>query len=74
MLPFFPLANGLLTGKVRRAAGIPDGLAARRQPRDYVTDDKLDRVEQLAGWAEQHGRTVLDVAIAWLVAHPAAAR
>ena len=66
MLPFFPLANGLLTGKIRRASGIPDDTRLANNP-DYVTDDKLDRVEQLAGWADQHGRTLLDVAIAWLV-------
>jgi len=69
MLPFFPLANGLLTGKIRRATGIPDGSRLAGNP-DYVTDDKLVRVEQLAGWAEQHGRTLLDVAIAWLVGQP----
>jgi len=70
MLPFFPLANGLLTGKIRRGAAIPEGSRLAGNP-DYVTDDKLVRVEQLAGWAEQHGRTVLDVSIGWLASHPA---
>ena len=69
VLPYFPLANGLLTGKVRRGLPPPEGsrLADRL---DYVTDDKLDRVEKLAGWAQQHGVTLLDVAVGGLAAQP----
>src|ERR1700745_3394398 len=61
VLPYFPLANGLLTGKIRRAVGPAQGtrLADRS---DYITDEKLDKVEALASWSEQHGRTMLDVA------------
>jgi aryl-alcohol dehydrogenase-like predicted oxidoreductase len=69
MLPFFPLANGLLTGKIRRATGIPDDSRLAGNP-GYVTDEKLFRVEQLAGWAEQHDRTLLEVAIGWLAGQP----
>ena len=69
MLPYFPLANGLLTGKIRRATGVPEDSRLAGNP-DYVTVDKLDRVEQLAGWADQHGRTLLEVAIAWLAGQP----
>jgi aryl-alcohol dehydrogenase-like predicted oxidoreductase len=69
VLPYFPLANGLLTGKVRRGVPPPEGsrLASRR---DYITEDKLDRVEALIGWAQQHGVTVLEVAIGGLAAQP----
>ncbi|HTA09912.1 MAG TPA: aldo/keto reductase [Streptosporangiaceae bacterium] len=69
VLPFFPLANGLLTGKIRRGVGPADGtrLAGRDE---YITEDKLDKVEALATWAEQHGRTVLEVAIGGLAALP----
>jgi aryl-alcohol dehydrogenase-like predicted oxidoreductase len=69
VLPYFPLANGLLTGKVRRGFPPPEGsrLAGRR---DYITEQKLDRVEALAGWAQQRGLTVLDVAIGGLAALP----
>src|SRR5580692_9589200 len=44
VLPYFPLANGLLTGKVRRGQEPPEGsrLASRR---DYITDQRLDKVE-----------------------------
>src|SRR6516162_10842820 len=67
VLPYFPLANGLLTGKVRRGQAPPAGsrLAGRL---GYVTDDKLDRVEVLIAWAAERGRTVLEVAIGALAA------
>ena len=69
VLPYFPLANGLLTGKVRRGQAIPnDSRLATRE--GYVTDEKLDRVEALASWAADHGLTVLDVAIGGLAAQP----
>jgi aryl-alcohol dehydrogenase-like predicted oxidoreductase len=69
VLPFFPLANGLLTGKVRRGVPPPEGsrLAGRAA---YITDEKLDKVEALAQWAEQHGRSLLEVAIGALAALP----
>ena len=67
VLPYFPLANGLLTGKVRRGQAPPAGsrLAGRL---GYVTDDKLDRVEALIAWASERGRTVLEVAVGALAA------
>jgi aryl-alcohol dehydrogenase-like predicted oxidoreductase len=69
VLPFFPLANGLLAGKVRR--GVPPADGTRLAGRDdYITDDKLDKVEGLAQWAEQHGRSLLEVAIGALGAQP----
>jgi aryl-alcohol dehydrogenase-like predicted oxidoreductase len=69
VLPYFPLANGLLTGKVRRGQGIPDNsrLAARRE---WVTEERLDRVEALIEWCEKHGRTMLEVGIGALAALP----
>jgi aryl-alcohol dehydrogenase-like predicted oxidoreductase len=69
VLPYFPLANGLLTGKVRRGQAPAPGtrLAARE---GYITEEKLDRVESLAGWAEGQDVTLLDVAIGGLAAIP----
>ena len=69
VLPYFPLANGLLTGKVRRGQQPPEGsrLAGRR---DYITDQRLDKVEALIGWANEHSLTVLEVAIGGLAAQP----
>jgi len=72
VLPYFPLANGLLTGKVRRGQAAPkDSRLATRE--GYITDEKLDRVEALISWAEDHGLTVLDVAIGGLAAQPGCA-
>jgi aryl-alcohol dehydrogenase-like predicted oxidoreductase len=62
VLPYFPLANGLLTGKVRRGQAPPAGSRLASRP-GYVTDDKLDRVEALIAWAAERGRTVLEVAV-----------
>jgi aryl-alcohol dehydrogenase-like predicted oxidoreductase len=69
VLPYFPLANGLLTGKVRRGVPPEEGtrLAGRQ---DYITEAKLDKVEALADWSLQHGRTLLEVAIGGLAALP----
>jgi aryl-alcohol dehydrogenase-like predicted oxidoreductase len=69
VLPYFPLAHGLLTGKVRRGQDPPPGtrLAERRH---LITPEKLDRVEALASWAEKHGCSLLDVAIGTLAALP----
>jgi aryl-alcohol dehydrogenase-like predicted oxidoreductase len=67
VLPYFPLANGLLTGKVRRGQAPPAGsrLAGRL---GLVTDEKLDRVEALIAWAAERGRSVLEAAIGALAA------
>jgi aryl-alcohol dehydrogenase-like predicted oxidoreductase len=72
VLPYFPLANGLLTGKVRRGQGAPEGTRLAGRP-EYVTEQKLSRVEALAGWASERGVTVLDVAIGALAAQPGCA-
>jgi aryl-alcohol dehydrogenase-like predicted oxidoreductase len=72
VLPYFPLANGLLTGKVRRGQEVPAGtrLAARA---GYVTGEKLDKVEALIAWGTEHGVSLLDIAIGGLAAQPGCA-
>jgi aryl-alcohol dehydrogenase-like predicted oxidoreductase len=67
VLPYFPLANGLLTGKVRRGQAPPAGSRLASRP-GYVTDNQLDRVEALIAWAAERGRTVLEVAVGALAA------
>src|SRR6266567_1584475 len=69
VLPYFPLANGLLTGKIRQGQAIPAGtrLAARQ---GYVTEKKLAKVEALIAWAQGRGVTLLETAIGALAAHP----
>jgi aryl-alcohol dehydrogenase-like predicted oxidoreductase len=71
VLPFFPLANGLLTGKVRRGRDIEPGtrLADPRRA-GYVTAAKLDQVEALIEWGQQHGASLLEIAIGGLAAQP----
>jgi aryl-alcohol dehydrogenase-like predicted oxidoreductase len=72
VLPYFPLANGLLTGKVRRATGIPAG--TRLEGRAHlVTDERLDTVERLAAWGEKNGRTLLEIGIGALAGRPGCA-
>jgi aryl-alcohol dehydrogenase-like predicted oxidoreductase len=70
ILPYFPLANGLLTGKYRRGEAAPTG--TRMETRlDTVRDRTFDRVEALETYATERNLTVLDVAIGGLAAQPA---
>jgi aryl-alcohol dehydrogenase-like predicted oxidoreductase len=72
ILPFFPLASGLLTGKYRRGQDAPED--TRLHGRAQVADDEtFDRLERLASYAEQRGIEPIDVAIGGLAAQPAVA-
>jgi aryl-alcohol dehydrogenase-like predicted oxidoreductase len=71
VLPYFPLANGLLTGKVRRGQDIPaNSRLAEPRRTGYVTDAKLDKVEALIAWGQEHGVSILEIAIGGLAAQP----
>ena len=71
MLPYFPLASGLLTGKYRRGEAPPEGtrLGGARAARS-LSERNFDRVEALAGFAEERGRSLLELAIGWLLSFP----
>ena len=72
-LPYFPLASGLLTGRYSKNQPPPPGSRlASWTPRDHfaLTDETLDRVERWSEFAAARGRTVLDLAIAWLLSNP----
>src|SRR5262249_28964410 len=73
-LPYFPLANGLLTGKYRKGQPFPDSSRAKDAfgPKVF-TDANLDRVELWIQFAESHGRTMLELAFSWLSAQPGVA-
>jgi aryl-alcohol dehydrogenase-like predicted oxidoreductase len=72
VLPFFPLASGLLTGKYRRGQPRPPG--TRLSDREGVfTDETFDRLEALEEFAQERGLTLLQVAIGGLLAQPAIA-
>ena len=72
IIPFTPLASGILTGKYRRGEAPPAGTRAGDLPNvgRRLTDKNLDAVERLRPWAEAHGHTMAELAIAWLLAHP----
>ena len=72
MLPYFPLASGLLTGKYRRGEPAPSGtrLASARAAR-ALNERNFDRVDALAAFAEERGRTLLELAFGWLLSMPA---
>jgi aryl-alcohol dehydrogenase-like predicted oxidoreductase len=71
-VPYFPLASGLLTGKYSRGVPAPEGTrlhqawAANR----FLTDDRLERVEGLRRFAQSVGRTLLELAMSWLLRRP----
>ena len=71
VLPYYPLANGLLTGKVRQGQEIPAGTRLTEPRRaGFVTDDKLGKVEALIAWGQAQGVSVLEIAIGGLAAQP----
>jgi aryl-alcohol dehydrogenase-like predicted oxidoreductase len=72
VLPYFPLANGLLSGKYKRGEPAPKG--TRLADRDgWLTDRRFDQVEALEKYAAERGASLLDVAIGGLAAKPAVA-
>ena len=72
LLPYFPLANGLLTGKYRRGESAPEGTRLAALP-DRLEQESFDVIEALEKYAAERGRTLLDVAIGGLAAKPAVA-
>lgn len=73
LLPFFPLASGLLTGKYKRGEAAPaDTRFGKSAPmRDhFVTPRNEEIVEKLATFAQTRGHTLLELAFSWLAARP----
>ena len=71
MLPYFPLASGLLTGKYKKDS-MPEGARLTDMPRfanrGYVTEANFAKVERLENFANQRGHSVLELAFSWLAA------
>lgn len=74
LLPYFPLASGLLTGKYRagqepeadwRLANLPEDRRAK-----HLSEDRLATVAELEAFAAEHDRTILELAMSWLAGHP----
>jgi aryl-alcohol dehydrogenase-like predicted oxidoreductase len=73
LVPYFPLASGLLTGKYRRGAPVPAGtrLAAKNRLSDlFWTQENLELTYRIVEFCEQRKLNVLDVAFAWLLEKP----
>ena len=73
LLPFFPLASGLLTGKYKRGEAAPDDTRFGKVPRlrdRYVTPRNEEIVEKLQAFAKARGHTMLELAFSWLAARP----
>jgi aryl-alcohol dehydrogenase-like predicted oxidoreductase len=70
-LPYFPLANGLLTGKYRKGKPFPDSSRGKDAfgPKIF-TPANLERAEALISFSESHGHSLLDLAFSWLAARP----
>jgi aryl-alcohol dehydrogenase-like predicted oxidoreductase len=70
IVPYFPLASGMLTGKYRRGEDYPEGsrLAFMSYFASVASDENFDRVEALTEFAEARGHTILELAVAWLAA------
>jgi aryl-alcohol dehydrogenase-like predicted oxidoreductase len=76
LVPFSPLANGLLTGKYRRNAPLPAGArltATARSAERYLTERNWQMTERLADFCEARGHGLLDLAFSWLLHRPAVA-
>ncbi|AFZ67247.1 aldo/keto reductase [Deinococcus peraridilitoris] len=73
LLPYFPLASGLLTGKYQRGQPLPEGARLTTTPRladRVLTDENWQTVENLRAFAEDRGHSLLDLAFSWLAANP----
>jgi aryl-alcohol dehydrogenase-like predicted oxidoreductase len=72
LLPYFPLANGLLTGKYRAGEEAPEGarLSGRSEGDKYFNDANLKTVEKLRAFAEERDHTLLELAFSWLLSKP----
>jgi aryl-alcohol dehydrogenase-like predicted oxidoreductase len=77
VIPYFPLASGLLTGKYRRGEPPPDGTRLSMLPEDraanVMSEENFDAVDKLTSFAAERSHTILELAFAWLAAQPAVA-
>jgi aryl-alcohol dehydrogenase-like predicted oxidoreductase len=73
-LPYFPLFNGLLTGKYRRGHDPSASYRLANRSAEIVelifTEENFDRVDALTEFAHARGHTLLELAFAWLLAQP----
>jgi len=73
VLPYFPLASGMLTGKYKRGADLPnDGRLTvwGERGKQMLSDVNFDMIEKLSAYAEARGHSLLDLAFGWLASQP----
>jgi aryl-alcohol dehydrogenase-like predicted oxidoreductase len=73
LLPYFPLANGLLTGKYKRNAPMPEGARMTRESKradEVLTEVNWEKTEKLTAFCEARGKTLVELAFSWLAAQP----
>ena len=70
LIPFSPLADGLLTGKYRRNAPMPAGGRLTTTPRGRLTERNWAVVERLADFCQARGHSLLELALSWLLHRP----
>jgi aryl-alcohol dehydrogenase-like predicted oxidoreductase len=71
VLPYFPLASGVLTGKVKRGESPPEGSRLNAPYfATYLNDTNFTKMEKLEAWAAEHGRSLPEVALSYLASNP----
>ena len=73
LLPYFPLASGLLTGKYKRGEEAPEGTrfsSTQALADRYMNDKNWTAVEALSAFSQESGHTILDLAFGWLLSRP----
>lgn len=72
VIPYFPLAGGFLTGKYQKGEAPPKDSRGASSPyvQGYFTERNFAILEELKAFAAEHGRSVAELAIAWLLAEP----
>lgn len=71
VMAWSPLAKGMLTGKYRKGEQTPDTLRTKIFPNAMSDERSLDKVEQLIPLADSAGLSLIHMALAFVVAHPA---
>jgi aryl-alcohol dehydrogenase-like predicted oxidoreductase len=70
LLPFFPLASGLLTGKHKRGAAAAGTRLATAAFSRFMEDANFDIIEKLEAFVKARGRTLTELAFSWLAGRP----
>ncbi|HEY8950231.1 MAG TPA: aldo/keto reductase [Rhizomicrobium sp.] len=73
LLPYFPLASGLLTGKYKHGADTPKGTrmaAIKRLADRFMTEENWKIVDALQSFCDARGHTMLELAFSWLLSRP----